>query len=110
LSDAVPTPFSLELRPDRDRVLLAVRGEIDMSTVRPLREAVREAREAGWDHVVLDLGDVRFIDSQGLHLLLDVDRQASEDGWQFGIIDGSAPVTKLLELTGLRDRFRMETR
>jgi anti-anti-sigma factor len=53
---------------------------------------------------------VRFIDSQGLHLLLDVDREASADGWQFAIIDGSPPVTRLLELTGLRDRFRRETR
>jgi anti-sigma B factor antagonist len=110
VSDAVPPPFSLEIRTDRDRILLTVDGEIDMSTVERLRAAVREARAAGWDRLVIDLASVRFIDSQGLHLLLDVDREASADGWQFAIIDGSPSVTRLLELTGLNDRFRREDR
>jgi anti-anti-sigma factor len=81
-----------------------------MATVDRVRAALDEARDAGWQHVVLDLQDVQFVDSQGLHLLLDVDRDARESGWEFGIVDGAPPLIRLLEISGLKDRFRREKR
>jgi anti-anti-sigma factor len=110
LPDPGPVPFSLEVRADRDRLLVRLSGEVDMASVARVRAAVRDARDGGWQHVVLDLKDIEFIDSQGLHLLLDVDREAREDGWEFGIVDGAPPLVRLLEISGLADRFRRETR
>jgi anti-anti-sigma factor len=51
--------------------------------------------------VIADLRDVTFMDSTGLHVLVSHHRHAAERGLGFSIIDGSAPVSRVLKLTGL---------
>jgi anti-anti-sigma factor len=54
----------------RDEVLIArVVGEIDMSNAADLRTAITEATPSAAAGVVLDLSDVDYIDSAGIHLL-----------------------------------------
>lgn len=57
------------------RIVLA--GEIDTSSERDLR-AAELIRFAGPRVIVLDLGDVTFIDSAGLGLLLKLQRRVAE--------------------------------
>jgi anti-anti-sigma factor len=91
--------------PDRDRVIVAVSGELDIASVGALQEALDELRSAGWESIVLDLRELTFIDSTGLSLLLHADHAARRPGAQFAIIDGSPPVARLLEIVGLSDHF-----
>jgi anti-anti-sigma factor len=61
------------------RLVLHLRGEVDLSNVewleRQLDLAVR-----GCDHVVIDLSEIEYIDSQGLRLLKQLsDRLSGED-------------------------------
>jgi anti-anti-sigma factor len=62
---------------------------------------LRALWDAGWSEVVADLRDVTFLDSTGLHVLVLHHRHAAERGLRFSIIDGGAPVSRVLELTGL---------
>ena len=101
-----PAPFAVEARPDRARVIVVVRGEVDVATVGEVQRMLDELRSEGWRDVVVDLREVRFLDSTGLSLLLTADRAARRDGWDFSIVDGSAPVSRLFELTGLSEHFR----
>jgi hypothetical protein len=43
------------------------------------------------------------MDSSGVHLLLEHHRRASETGARFAIIDGPAPVARVLRLWGLHE-------
>jgi anti-sigma B factor antagonist len=101
-----PAPFAVEARPDRARVIVVVRGEVDVATVGEVQRVLDELRSEGWRDVVVDLRDVEFLDSTGLTLLLSADRAARRDGWDFSIVDGSKPVARLFELTGLTGHFR----
>jgi len=101
-----PTAFSVEIQPDRERVLLQPAGELDLSTASQLQDALDELRLTGWRHIVVDLRGLTFMDSTGLALILAADRDAERDGWTLEIIDGPAPIARLLELTGLDARFR----
>jgi anti-sigma B factor antagonist len=92
-------------------VIVAVRGELDIETVVQLRATLEELSDVGWEHVVLDLRELTFIDSMGLSLLLEADAAARQTGGSLAIVDGSPAVARLLEIVGLTDHFaRAEVR
>lgn len=79
--------------------LLRVAGELDASTAGDLRALVEAARDERTT-LLLDLADVRFIDSSGLRVLLDASRAAADTGWSFVIVRPSSMVQRLIALTG----------
>jgi anti-anti-sigma factor len=97
--------FEVQVRPDRARVIVTARGELDIATVGQLRTALDELSAAGWEKLVLDLREITFIDSMGLSLLLEADRAARRTGRSFAIVDGSPAVRRLLEVVGLAGHF-----
>jgi anti-sigma B factor antagonist len=97
--------FRVDVQPEPHGARVRPLGEIDLATVDDVRRKIDESVAAGCERIVLDLGGVTFIDSNGLHLALDADADAREGGWQLLIIDGAGPVQRLFEVTGLRDRL-----
>jgi len=89
-----------------DRITLRVPGSLDVSAVAGVRESIAALRAAGCERLVVDLQRVDFMDSHGLRLLIDTDREARDDGWSFAITAGGSPVERLLALTGLTRHFR----
>src|SRR3954464_15803070 len=103
--------FEVWTWPDRARVIVSVRGELDIESVAQLRTTLDELSAAGWENVVLDVRELTFIDSMGLPLLLEADRTARRTGRSFAIVDGSPAVARLLEVVGLTEHFtRAEVR
>lgn len=95
--------------PAGERVVVAVTGELDMSTVGPVEHQVAELLESGGEaQVVLDMRAVEFIDSTGLRMLIRLDELARSGGRRFGIVEGTGPVRRLLELTRMGERFTHE--
>lgn len=80
--------------------VLGVRGEVDAATAPAFREAVTRAHDLGVP-VVFDLTGVTFMDSSGLHVLLEASRAQDKDHPSQLIRDASRQVRRLLELTGL---------
>jgi anti-anti-sigma factor len=68
-------------------VRLRLFGELDLATV-PLLES--ELAKATREAIVLDLGELTFIDVAGLRAVLQ----------DLSLVDGSRPVRRLFELTG----------
>jgi anti-anti-sigma factor len=97
--------FRVDVQPEPHGARVRPLGEIDLATVDDVRCKIDESVAAGCERVVLDLGGVTFMDSNGLHLALDADADACEGGWQLLIIDGPRPVQRVFEVTGLRDRL-----
>ncbi|RKQ93246.1 anti-sigma B factor antagonist [Solirubrobacter pauli] len=97
--------LAIRVRPDRDRVILAVSGEVDLATVDDLDTAVDELRAVGWQELALDLRGVEVIGSTGLGWLLATTDTARTEGWALTLVDGSPALSRLLKLTGMRGRF-----
>jgi anti-anti-sigma factor len=81
--------------------LVAVDGELDLSTVEQLEEALGSAIDDGTGPVVLDLAALRFCDSAGLAVLVRTHNQLSGLGRRLVIASASGPVLRVLELSGL---------
>jgi anti-sigma B factor antagonist len=88
-------------------VTLTVRGEIDLASApaleRELRDAERPARR-----VVLDLAGLEFIDSTGIHVLVDAQRRAEINGHQLVLKHVPAQAERLFSLTGIKPRFSID--
>jgi len=86
-------------------VVLRLRGELDLHTVAQLRLSLAEALESGAGAVVVDLGDVTFIDSTGLAALLNALRRLTRAGRRLVLACEDGPVLRVLRLTRLDSTF-----
>ena len=99
-------PFRIEVEPARDSVRVAPVGELDIATVDKLRGEVERLRESGFGKLVLDLRGVRFLDSTGLRLVLELDQAARADSQELLLIRGSDVVQRIFEVTQVSERLQ----
>jgi anti-sigma B factor antagonist len=97
-------PFRLDVVPERDVVRMVVSGEIDLATIGRVQARVDELVASGFRRLVLDLRTVTFLDSSGLHLILELVADAGSRGWEFAVIEGPAAVQRVFDLAGVRER------
>lgn len=85
-------------------LVLRLRGELDMSTVAEVEEAV-ERHCTGRDALVVDLRELVFLDSTGLRLLLALQRR--DDGTAVAFtVPTARPVGRVLDMAGVRRLLR----
>ncbi|HUG07966.1 MAG TPA: STAS domain-containing protein [Acidimicrobiia bacterium] len=90
--------LSLETEPLRDGVLIVrLAGEIDISSVHLLRNRFTSLVGEGHSAVILDATRVTFMDSTGLHALVEGKRILHENGMRIFLVP-SRQVRRVLEL------------
>jgi anti-sigma B factor antagonist len=103
-SDAVrPMPFSATRFVREDVVVLTVAGELEMATVPRFAQLAEDVPPGS--RVVVDMGDLEFVDSAGLHVLLDLHRRSKQEGWELALARPPTAVMRLLRLLKLENRF-----
>ncbi|HEV7459181.1 MAG TPA: STAS domain-containing protein [Solirubrobacteraceae bacterium] len=85
--------------------ILALRGELDVATVPRLADPLREAIAAGKTAVVIDLGELTFLDSTGLMVLLNGLRRVVRQGGNLVIMCTNPTVLRLFDITGTASTF-----
>jgi anti-anti-sigma factor len=83
--------------------MLALSGELDLSNAAELGE-----RLAGNVDTVLDLSDLSFIDSSGIHVLISAAQRAQSEGWTFSVQNAQPAVLRLIKLVGLDQHLALE--
>jgi anti-sigma B factor antagonist len=97
----MPAYFEIHEAHDREWLRLHLTGELDLGSAPVLRRRLAQLR-AERRPVRLDLSRLEFMDSTGIHLLIDACKDAREDGWQLAIDPTLSPrVQRLFKLTGL---------
>ena len=90
-------------------VVLALSGELDMSTAGELERAVATGVDGRPDLVVLDLRELAFLDSSGLRIMLRLQRRVSGNGGRLVLVRGPRRVHRVFELTGAEDELQIVT-
>ena len=85
--------------------VIAVSGEIHVSTAPQFSRRLNDAIGQGKTAVVLDLSDVTFIDSTGLSVLLNGLRRVTRRGGRMAIVCTNPTVLRLFQITNLDDTF-----
>lgn len=79
---------------------IALSGEIDLATVSILNDQLAALEQDGCGAVMLDLREVRFIDSSGLNALVRAYMRAENNGHRFLLVGASPLARRLCEMTG----------
>jgi anti-anti-sigma factor len=87
------------------RHTLVLKGELDMACSPVLDETLHEVCTDQTDDVVLDMSQLRFLDSTGLRSILLAGALCESHGCGLALIPGSPQVQRLFEVTGLTDRL-----
>jgi anti-sigma B factor antagonist len=85
--------------------LVAVSGELHVSTAPDFARGLDAALARGATNVVLDLDGVEFIDSTGLSVLLNGLRGVTRRQGRMALVVSNPTVLRLFEVTRLDDTF-----
>ena len=91
-------------RLDNGTVVVKASGELDLSTAPELEDRIHTAL-AGGDELVLDLSELEFIDSTGVHVVMRAFKAAEQRGAGFAITGAAGEVLRVFELVGLVGRL-----
>lgn len=103
MSEPVDRFFSLEVAGVNGHVRLGATGELDLATAGRTATTIREFFDRGHADVVVDLRELTFIDSSGIHALLECDRYARGRAGRLSVIIGAGVAARAIELCGVRD-------
>jgi anti-anti-sigma factor len=94
-----PPLLTVSAVPDRDQVRIVAAGEVDLATAGELREQITVLLDVGWRDVLTDLREVTFMDTSGVHVLLDANLRAQAEGVKLTVLVEPGPVRELLRIT-----------
>ena len=94
----------VEQRPDERTAVISIAGELDLATAPQLKWRLVDALEAGLGAIVVDLGDVTFMDSTALGVLVGV-RRGLDVGARLAIVCTHPGVLNIFRIAGLDGAF-----
>jgi len=104
-----PPQFDLaEEQIDHETRVIAVTGEIHVTTAPEFTERLKDAVAAGTRGVVIDMTRVEFIDSTGLSVLLNALRRITRAGGRLSLVVSNPTVLRLFEITKLDSTFDIQ--
>lgn len=100
---AAGNPFACAFHGEgRGAAWVNARGELDLASTPQFKDTLHEALDRAL-LVILDLRALTFIDSTGLHAIIDTDARARHTGHRLVLIRGCEQVDRLFGLVGLTD-------
>lgn len=103
-----PAQLDLTESEHDDGTYLLAQGEVDVLTAPKLAISLLKILHTAQGDVTLDLSETVFIDSAGLHVLLNAQRRLTRRGRTLRVICGSGPVRRVIELARLVDTLNVE--
>jgi anti-anti-sigma factor len=93
--------LGLRARRDEDSLELVLAGDLDMTAAFKVEpEFDRLVAEQDVRRLVVDVGDVEFIDSAGLGALLSIRDRTRQLGIEMSLVNVPRPVRRILDLSG----------
>jgi anti-sigma B factor antagonist len=101
------TILEVDTRERNGRLEVALRGELDLSTVRKVQAALERAEADRPPVLVLDLSELSFLDSTGLRCVIGAAERAEEQQRRLVVVRGPEAVQRVFSITRLEERLEM---
>jgi anti-sigma B factor antagonist len=85
---------------------IVVAGELDLATAPRLKWSLMDSLKAGHKLLLVNLGEVTFIDSTALSVLVGVHRKL-DDGAHMAVVCTNPNVLRIFEVAGLKVAFEI---
>ena len=100
-----PPEFVCDVRPEGRKVVVRLAGELDLQVADDVGAVVEELLDAGSPQVVIDLRNLSFLDSSGVHMLIEAGQAAERRRRALALIRGPRNVQRVLQITGTEALF-----
>jgi anti-sigma B factor antagonist len=80
-------------------------GDVDLATAPNLKATLDAAIDTGARYVLMDFGDVGFVDSRGIDVLLSAQRRLRARDGKLIIVCNQPQIRRVFEITGLTAVF-----
>jgi anti-sigma B factor antagonist len=100
-----PPNLTINVKSEAETLTIALSGEADLLGAPKIEAALNDASimDPGPSLIMIDLRNLTFIDSSGLHALLTGHERCRVRGQELRIIRGPENVQRLFELTGMQE-------
>ena len=99
--------LDLEIQDRPGMVVLALTGELDISSAPRVEKELARLEAPGPQTLVFDLSRLEFMDSTGLRIVVSGDARARQRGGRFAVVRGPEPVQRIFRITRLDERLDM---
>lgn len=100
---SVPSRLAITVSAHGTTTTIALAGEWDLAEQQSTRRAIRNALRRSPECLVLDLSQLTFIDSSGIHVMLELQRRSTQQNVRLVIVPGPRAVQCPFEILGLTD-------
>jgi stage II sporulation protein AA (anti-sigma F factor antagonist) len=97
--------LEVRLNESDGRYVVTALGELDGSNVELLGEAISDAEDSRAELIIVDLSRLTFMDSSGLHLILEAHARSQADSDRMRFVRGPRSVQRVFELTGVESEL-----
>lgn len=91
-----------------NQILVSLDGDLDLNSVNSFKNALDEAIGEHKADVSIDCGELRYIDSTGLGVLVSILKKVKEYGGTMRITKLKPYLFKIFDVTGLTNVFEIE--
>jgi anti-sigma B factor antagonist len=99
--------LKIETVREQDRVTVRLEGELDMLQAPEVSDTLTELVDSGVKDILVDLTELRFLDSSGLSALLGAHQAAEAQGGRLVLQSPNERIVRLVTITGLGDVFEI---
>jgi anti-sigma B factor antagonist len=96
----MPSQFEMHAELAAGTARVSVVGELDIATVPRLEEQAQTLLGEGAQRLIVDLGELSFIDSSGLSLFIALAKRAAQEQWTLSLTRPPEPVFSVFRITG----------
>ncbi len=99
----VPSRLGITVSAHGTTTTIALAGEWDLAEQPATRRAIRDALRPSPECLVLDLSQLTFIDSSGIHVVLELQKASTQQNVRLVIVPGPRAVQRPFEILRLTD-------
>ena len=100
-SQAVPEGLAIVVNELGTTTMISLAGEWDLAQQPATRDTIRRIVQRRPEAVVLDLSRLSFIDSSGLHVIIELHKRAQQENIRLVIVPGPRGVQRLFDICHL---------
>lgn len=101
MTQSQPHQFEIRVEQDGPAARLHLTGELDVACEEPFADTVKQCLAGGTTDMLVDLSELRFIDSSGLRMLIELWDRSRNNGLEISILHGTGQVRRTMEIAGL---------
>jgi len=99
--------LEIQAVPRADGAELRLSGELTIATLNAFKDQLRDTEVSAPEVLVIDLRQLRFLDSLAIGELIAADKRSRKVGRRLTLVTAAGPVERLLAMSGVDGRLHL---